>query len=115
MKKFVKVMALMLVVVMSVALLASCGVSEKTAEKINQAAKDGEAMTVEEVKKLCGGDPTVGVDIVLAGEMIWISGCKNLEDAQKKYEDGKTLKALFVTFVLGKATFADYKDWTHSK
>lgn len=112
MKKTVKVVALMLVVVLSLALLASCGVSEKTAEKINQAAKDGKAMTPDEVKKLCGGDPTFGVDVLVAGEMIWVSGCKNADDVQKKLDDGKSLKALYVTFVLGKATSAVYKDYT---
>ena len=115
MKKFAKIMALTMVVVLSVLVLASCGINEKTAEKINNAAKEGEAMSIADVKKLCGGDPTFGVDVTVAGVMTWVSGCKNAEDVKKKLDDGKKLKSLTVTFVLGKATLAVYGDYTPEK
>lgn len=117
MKKFVKITALMLVVIMSVALLASCGLSEKTAEKINNAHKDGEDMSVADVKKLCGGDPTFNFTepVTNSGLMVWVSGCANADDVKAKTEAGQSLKALYVTFALGKATGAVFQDYDENK
>lgn len=115
MKKFAKVMALMLVVVMSLALLASCGVSEKTADKINQAAKDGEHMSVADVKKTCGGDPTIDISVAGNGLLVWVNGCKTKEDVQKKVEAEKEVKALYVTVLGGKATAAVYQNYDPNK
>lgn len=115
MKKFAKITALMLVIIMSVALLASCGISQKTADKINQAAKDGEAMSVEDVKKTCGGDPTYDLRVLGTGFLVWVSGCKTAEDVQKQLDAGKTPKALYVSVVAGKATGAVFQDYDKDK
>lgn len=117
MKKFARITALLLVVIMSVALLASCGVSEKTAEKINKAHSDGEDMSIADVKKLCGGDATydyVG-KVTNTGIMVWVSGCKNDDDVKAKKDAGKSLKALYVTFAGGKATGASYQEYDENK
>ncbi len=115
MKKFARITALMLVVVLSLALLASCGISEKTAEKVNQAVKDGEAMSVADLKKLCGGDPTYDLRVASTGFLVWVSGCKTPEDVQKKLDDGKTPKALYVMVVVGKVTTAVFQDYDKDK
>ncbi len=117
MKKIARITALMLVVVLSLALLASCGISEKTAEKVNQAVKDGEAMSVADLKKLCGGDPTYDLRVVGTGTgfLVWVSGCKTPEDVQKKLDDGKTPKALYVMVLGGKATTAVFQDYDKDK
>lgn len=115
MKKFARITALMLVVIMSVALLASCGISEKTAEKVNQSIKDGNPMTVDELKKTCGGDATIDARVMGTGFMIWVQGCKNADDVQKKLDDGKTPKALYVMVVGGKATTAVFQDYDKDK
>lgn len=115
MKKVVKITALMLVIVMSIALLASCGVSEKTAEKVNQAVKDGEPMTVDKLKKTCGGEPTADLRVGSTGFMVWVQGCKNMDEVQAKRDAGKTLKALYVMVVGGKATSATFQDYDENK
>ncbi len=117
MKKFTKIAALMLVVIMSVALLASCGISEKTAEKVNKAAKDGEPMSVADLEKLCGGEATFDLrgQLTASGFMVWVSGCKDAEAVQKKLDEGKTPKALYVMVVGGKATTAVFQDYDKDK
>lgn len=111
MKKFAKVAALMLLVIMSVALLASCGVSEKSAEKVNNAAKDKKFMSIEECKKAFG-DPTLDLTATILGHtggaLVWINGCKNADDVKAKLDAGKELKALTVTIADGVATSATY-------
>ena len=115
MKKFTKIAALMLVVIMSVALLASCGISEKTAEKVNQATKDGEPMSVADLEKLCGGEATIDLRVLGSGFLVWVSGCKDAEAVQKKLDESKTPKALYVMVVAGKATTAVYQDYDKDK
>lgn len=116
MKKTMKIVSLMLVVVMSLALLTSCGISQKTADDINAAVKTGELKTLDELKKQLGDPTTGGVDpITKSGVLVWVNGCKNLEDVYAKVDAGKTLKALTVTFVAGKATLAAYGDYTPEK
>lgn len=115
MKKFTKVFAVMLVCMLAVSLLCACGVNQKAADKINQAAKDGKHMTFEELKKSYG-DPTVngaggGSLIGATGVVVWVNGCKTLEEAQKKLDEGKKLEALTVTLLNGKATAASYGEW----
>lgn len=114
MKKFAKITALMLVVIMSVALLASCGVSQKTADKINDAFKNGEAMSVADVKKLCG-DPTIDFSVAGTGLLVFVNGCKTSDDVKKQLDDGKTPKALYVTCIAGKATAAVFQDYDENK
>lgn len=116
MKKFAQVMAVVMLVVMSLALLVSCGVSEKTAEKINNAAKNKDTiMSVDDVKKLCGGDPTADLSVLGTGFLVWVNGCKNLDEVNAKIEDGKTVKALYVSIAGGKATGAVYQDYDKNK
>ncbi len=115
MKKFTKIAALMLVVIMSVALLASCGVSEKTAEKVNKSSKDGEPMSVADLEKLCGGEATIDLRVLGTGFLVWVNGCKDAEAVQKMLDDGKTPKALYVSVVGGKAVSAVFQDYDKDK
>ncbi len=114
MKKFAKITAIAMVVVLSVVLLASCGVSQKTADKINEAFKNGEPMSVADVKKLCG-DPTADLTIAGSGLLTFVNGCKTIEEANQKRKDGKSVKALYVTCVAGKATGAIFQDYDPDK
>lgn len=93
--------------------LASCGVSASVADKINEAAKNDEHWTYSEVcKKL--GDPTASVGAGSAssytGAVTWVAGCDDWDDVEDKWEDGKTVKAIVVTFLVGKATSAVYHE-----
>lgn len=93
--------------------LASCGVSQGLADKINTAAENGEHMTYEQVSKKLG-DPTIevggGSANTYTGVLTWVSGCDTLEEIEAKWEDGKKVKAIVVTFTLGKAVGAIYHE-----
>lgn len=114
MKKFTKVLAVMLVCMLAVSLLCACGVSQKEADKINQAAKDDKHKTVEELKKAYGA-PTVDGTVTILGStngfMTWINGCKTVEEANQKREAGEKLEAMTVLIGNGKATSASYGEW----
>lgn len=117
MKKLVKIAAVMLVAVMSLALLVSCGVSEQSAEKVNQAVKDKKPMTIEDCKKAFGNptlDGTASVITEGSGVMVWINGCKDeaaLKEKMSKLGEGEKVQGLVVTFAAGKATSAFYGDY----
>ena len=96
--------ALLLVVV-----LAACNIKESTAEKINEAFEAGEPWTYEEViDKL--GEPTVDYVAAGSGMAVWYKGYDSMEEAMEAYEDGKTIKAIMVTFAAGKAIASEYEE-----
>lgn len=105
------IFALCLVLVLA---LAGCGVSKNYADKINEAHEKGEELTYDQVvKKL--GEPTGGLTGELGplkktGTAKWYKKYKTVEEANKAYEDGKTVKYIVVTFLNGKATYAEYKE-----
>ena len=105
-----KIISLILVAVLLVCTLASCSnISESYAEKINEAAKEKDYYTYEEVKDDLGDDI---VDITIAGNgvIIAVKGCSSVEDINAKLENGDTVKGIVVTVVLGKATGAAYRE-----
>ena len=112
MKKFTKIIALVMVCMLAVAVLVACAPTQKDADAINQAAKDKDPWTYEKcVKKF--GDPTINVagsvgSLGVSGIVTWVSGCKTAEDIQKKLDNGEKLSALVVTFLNGKATAAEF-------
>lgn len=92
--------------------LTGCGVSAKDAEKINDAFKANEAWTIEEVHDKFG-TPTVDVTIIGSGFELYVNGCKTLEDVQARWDAGKKVEALVVTYLAGKAVAAAYdEDYT---
>ncbi|MBR7101804.1 MAG: hypothetical protein IKC74_05900, partial [Clostridia bacterium] len=76
---------------------------------INEAAKEKDYYTYEEVKDDLGDDI---VDITIAGNgvIIAVKGCSSVEDIEAKLEGGDTVKGIVVTVVLGKATGAAYRE-----
>ena len=107
-----RILAFLLVAVMLVCALASCGnISESYAEKINEAAKAGEHYTYEKVVKDLGDD-AVELAYHESGVVIAVKGCSSIDDISKKIDDGETVKGIVVTMVAGKATYAVYKEIT---
>lgn len=99
---------------LSAFMLAGCGISQNLADKINAAAKSDTEKDDYDYDKCVKalGTPTIdGYSATLkSGVCVWVSGCKNAEEVSKKQEDGKKLKSITVTFLLGKATGAVYSD-----
>ena len=104
MKKLLGVFALLGVLV-----LAACSnVTEKYAEKINKAAEAKEHYTVEQVREDLG-DEAVEILLLNNGVIIAVKGCESLEEIQTKIDEGKDVKGIIVTVVMGKATGAKYQ------
>lgn len=114
MKKFFSILATALAICCICFAFAGCGVNQNAADQINEAANAGEHMTYEEVTKKYG-DPTykVGLDLGdfgVNGVYVWVNGCDSYEEVKAKWDEGKTVKALSVTFAGGKATAATYSE-----
>lgn len=108
-----KILSLVLVCVLAVGMLVSCGsnVSEAYAKKINDAADNKEHYTYEQVLEDLG-ENAVDATFLESGFIIVIDGCSSMEDIEKKVEDGETLKGIVVTVLAGKATYAKYGEIT---
>ena len=110
MKKIISMLLVCVLLVGSMFALASCSnISESYAEKINNAAKEGEKYTLEQVKEDLGDE---AVDITIAGNgvVIAVKGCTSLDELEDKLDNGEKLQGIVVTFVFGKATSATYKE-----
>jgi len=110
MKTTMKVLSLMLVIVMLMCSLASCGnISESYAKKINKAAEDGEHYTYDQVVKDLG-ENAIEIAFMGTGVVIAVKDCKSIDDLNKMLESGKTVKGIVVTMLANKATSASYKE-----
>ena len=109
MKKTFRTMLLALVLAVCLA-FTGCGISQSTVDKINNAAKEGEPMTIEQVKKKLGDDYLEGTLALGTGVMIYVKGCDDWEDVQENLNEGKRMKAVIVTCVGGNAVSAVFKD-----
>lgn len=89
-------------------LVACSNVSAKYADKINKAAKDGEAITLDQVRK-DSGDDRVEIIILNSGVIISVKGCKKLEDLQTKLDNGEDVEGIVITVLASKATAAEYR------
>ena len=108
MKKFFKWLAAS-VACLSLVLLAACSnVSQSYADKINKAAKDGEAITLEQVRKDLGDD-RAEVILLGSGVIISVKGCKSMDDIRAKIDDGKDVEGIIITILANKATAAEYR------
>ena len=109
-----KIVTLILVFAMSVLALVSCGnVSESYAKKVNKAAEDKEYFTYETVMEDLGEDAVSLVDpFTNTGFVISVKDCDSIEDIEELLDEGKTVKGIVITFALGKATKAVYKEIT---
>ena len=107
-----RIVSFALVIMLALTMLVSCGsVSERYAKKINKAAEKGDKYTYEQVMKDLG-DYAVDLtsEYTHTGCIIAVKGCDSFEDIEEKIEEGKTIKGIVITFAVGKATFAEYKE-----
>lgn len=108
MKRFFKWLAAGVATLSLVLLVACSNVSQKYADKINTAAKDGEAITLEQVRKDLG-DECIDLTLLQSGVIIAVKGCKTEEDLKKKLEEEDNVEGIIVTILAGKATAAAYR------
>lgn len=119
MKKIFKLSMMSLVALFALFALVGCaGINDDFDDEIEEKAEAGEHYTYEElVDKL--GKPTVDVsgsidlgfiEVEVTGVVQWSKGCESAEEVDEKLEAGKTVPTLYVTFVNGKATAAEYEE-----
>ncbi len=112
MKKLAKLLSIALTLVLCASIFVGCSkVSQSYADKINNAAKDGNHLTYEKVMKDLGDGVTGlagGLPGHETGAVTAVKGCKTAEEALEKTLSGEAYEAIIVTFLNGKATFAEY-------
>ncbi len=92
--------------------LVSCSnVSQSYADKINKAAKDGEAITLDQVRKDLGDD-RAEIVVLNSGVIISVKGCKSIEDIKTKIDNNEDVEGIVVTILASKATAAEYRKIT---
>ncbi|MBQ8690028.1 MAG: hypothetical protein IJ515_06690 [Clostridia bacterium] len=113
MKKIVSALLVCILLVGSVFALASCSnITESYAEKINEAAKNDEHYTYDEVMEDLGDnaiDITVTVLNSTNGAVIAVKGCETTEEIEEKLDAGEEVKGITVVIVNNKAISAEYK------
>ena len=116
MKRFFKWLASGIATLSLVLLVACSNVNQKYADKINNAAKDGEPISLEQVRKDLGEDCAEYGDFLLtqSGVIISVKGCKSADDLKKKIDNGDDVEGIIITIALGKATHAEYRKITTS-
>jgi hypothetical protein len=96
-KTFKNLLVLVVALVLMVS-LTGCGFASK-AEKVESQWKDGEKLSLADIKDTMG-DPTYELDLAIGKAVVWIEGCKTMEEAKAKWDEGKTMPALVVTVAL---------------
>lgn len=110
--KLVKRLSLFTVLFAFVLTLASCSkVSQKYADKINEAAEAGENYSLAQVKEDLG-DEAIEILVFNNGVIIAVKGCTSYDDLKAQIDEGKTVKGLIVSIAFGKATGAKYTEIT---
>ena len=112
MKKIISMFLVCVLLACSMLVLASCSnISESYADKINKAADKKEHYTYEQVIEDLG-DEAIDITAMGSGVIIAIKGVTSLDELEDKFDEGKPIKGIVITVVLGKATKAAYKEIT---
>ena len=112
MKKSFKLISLILLIAVFSVMLFSCSnATADYAEKINAAAKSGEAYTYEQVMEDLG-DEAVDITALQSGIIIAVKGVTSVETLKERVNAGEKLDGIVVTMALGKAKSAVFKTIT---
>ena len=114
---FVKRFSLVAVICLLLLTVVSCGgVTEKYANKINEAAEAKEYIEYEDVCKKIGEknliDLTEEILTSRNGVVIGVKGCNTWDEIEDKLDEGKTVKGIYVVIANGKAIRAEYREIT---
>ena len=108
MKKTLSLIFVTVLLLSTVLMLASCSnISESYAKKINLAAENDEHYTYTQVLEDLG-DGAIDMTIAKNGVIIAVQGCESVDEIEDLIDDGKDVKGIIVTVVLGKAISAKY-------
>ncbi len=104
-KNFKSILVLVLALLCTLTLVG-CGFGSK-AQKLDEEFKAGEKYSLADIKDKMG-DPTSEALILNSGVVLWIDGCKTMDEAKAKWDEGEKLEMLVVTVVANNVTSVDY-------
>ena len=109
--KLFRRLSLLAVVFVFVLTLASCSkVSQKYADKVNEAAEAGECYTLAQVKEDLGDEAIeIIIPVINTGVVIAVKGCESYEEIQAKLDEGKEAKGIIIAIAGGEAKSAEYR------
>ena len=112
MKRIISMILVCVLAMGCVFTLAACSkATESYANKINKAAEKDKHYTHEKVMKDLD-DEAIDFTVAGTGVVIAVKGCDDWDDIEDELEEGKTVKGIVITFALGKATKAIYREIT---
>ena len=115
MKRFGKILASLAICLLFVFMLVSCSsVNKKYADKINDAYKNGNALTYEQVKKDLGDECIDSTDKNNNGLIIAVKGMKaeKIEEKLRKASPDEKFEFISITVVVGQCQYAYYATGT---
>ena len=105
-----KIFAILVALVLVVSLASCSKVSQKYADKVNEAAEAGECYTLAQVKEDLGDEAIeVIVPVINTGVVIAVKGCESYDEIKAKLDEGKETKGIIIVIAGGEAKSAEYR------
>ena len=108
MKLLKKLLVSLIAVIGLVALVGCSNVTQAYADKIDEAAANGEHYTVEQIRKDLG-DECIELLILNNGVIVAAKGITSKEELEEKIDNDEDIKGIVITILGGKALDAEYK------
>lgn len=105
-----KLFAILVALVLVVSLASCSKVSQKYADKVNEAAEAGECYTLAQVKEDLGDEAIeIIVPVINTGVVIAVKGCESYDEIKAKLDEGKETKGIIIVIAGGEAKSAEYR------
>ena len=105
-----KLFAILVALVLVVSLASCSKVSQKYADKVNEAAEAGECYTLAQVKEDLGDEAIeIIVPVINTGVVIAVKGCESYDEIKAKLDEGKEAKGIIIAIAGGEAKSAEYR------
>ena len=105
-----KLFAILVALVLVVSLTSCSKVSQKYADKVNEAAEAGECYTLAQVKEDLGDEAIeIIVPVINTGVVIAVKGCESYDEIEAKLDEGKETKGIIIVIAGGEAKSAEYR------
>lgn len=105
-----KIFAILVALVLVVSLASCSKVSQKYADKVNEAAEAGECYTLAQVKEDLGDEAIeIILPVINTGVVIAVKGCESYDEIKAKLDEGKETKGIIIVIAGGEAKSAEYR------
>ena len=105
-----KLFAILVALVLVVSLASCSKVSQKYADKVNEAAEAGECYTLAQVKEDLGDEAIeIIIPVINTGVVIAVKGCESYDEIKAQLDEGKETKGIIIVIAGGEAKSAEYR------